>query len=135
MGDQPRLIVLDTHTWVWWTSEEHLDLLSASAVHALAAADEIGIPTVCCYELAMLERRGRIALDREIRSWITQAVTAERVRVLPLTVDVAIAASRLFWDHNDPLDRMIVATAIVHRAPLVTKDDRIRRFQGVATIW
>ena len=114
---------------------EQLDLLSAAAVHALTAADEIGVPTLCCYELATIERRGRIALDRDARAWIAQAVTAERVRVLPLTVDIAVAASRLLWDHNDPLDRMIVATAISHRAPLVTKDDRIRRFQGVATIW
>jgi predicted nucleic acid-binding protein len=30
---------------------------------------------------------------------------------------------------------VIIATAIIHRAPLVTKDERIRRFQDVATIW
>lgn len=64
-----------------------------------------------------------------------QALTEARVRALPLTPQIAASAAQLVWDHNDPLDRVIVATAIAHRAPLVTKDDRIRRFLGVATIW
>ena len=128
------MIVLDTHVWLWWMSK-HPDRLSTGAAEAIAAATEIGIPALCCYELAMLERRDRIHFDRDVRSWIAQALAADRVRALPLTADVAISASRLLWDHDDPLDRLIVATAIVHRAPIVTKDDRIRRFQGVTTIW
>jgi PIN domain nuclease of toxin-antitoxin system len=128
------LIVLDTHAWLWWVANRR-DLLSAAAADAIAGASEIGIPTMCCYEVAMLDRRQRIGLDRDIRAWITQALSGDRVRELPITAGIAVAASRLLWDHDDPLDRLIVATAVVHRAPLVTKDDRIRRFQGVPTIW
>jgi len=35
----------------------------------------------------------------------------------------------------DPADQLIVATAMVHGAPLVTRDERIRGFSGVTTIW
>jgi PIN domain nuclease of toxin-antitoxin system len=73
-------------------------------------------------------------LDRDLRGWLEQALGGA-ARLLPLTPDVAVRAARLLWNHRDPFDRVIVATAIVHRAPLVTKDDRIRRFRGVATIW
>jgi PIN domain nuclease of toxin-antitoxin system len=128
------VIVLDTHVWVWLSSQID-DLLSPVALRAIDSASEIGIPAVCCLEIAQHEKRGRLELDRDIRSWFEQSLTTERVRLLPLTPEIAIGAARLLWDHRDPFDRVIVATAIVHRAPLVTKDDRIRRFQGVATIW
>jgi PIN domain nuclease of toxin-antitoxin system len=64
-----------------------------------------------------------------------QALAEARVRALQLTPQIATRAAQLAWDHNDPLDRIIVATAMVHRAPLVTKDDRIRRFQPANAIW
>ena len=38
-----------------------------------------------------------------------------------------------FPDH--PADRLIVATAMLESAALVTKDARIRRYSAVETIW
>ena len=40
----------------------------------------------------------------------------------------------LDWEHQDPADRTIVATALLHDADLVTKDSDIRRFYDRA-IW
>jgi PIN domain nuclease of toxin-antitoxin system len=36
---------------------------------------------------------------------------------------------------DDPADRLIVATAMLESAALVTKDARIRRYSAVETIW
>ena len=128
------MIVIDSHVWIWWWSLTP-DALSAAARQAIDSADEIGIPVIACVEVAQAERRRRIRLDRPITAWIEQCLASERVRLLALTPSIAIEASRLKWNHRDPFDRVIAATAIVHRAPLVTKDERIRKFQGVATIW
>jgi PIN domain nuclease of toxin-antitoxin system len=128
------VIVLDTHVWLWWASAVE-DALSPAAARAIESAVQIGIPAVSCLEIAQHERRGRMTFDREISRWFAQALGRDRVRLLPLTPEIAVVAAGLSWSHRDPMDRVIVATAIVHRAPLVTKDDRIRRFQGVATIW
>jgi PIN domain nuclease of toxin-antitoxin system len=37
--------------------------------------------------------------------------------------------------HADPADRMIIATAQLLGARLVTKDQKIRRFLRVRTVW
>jgi len=36
---------------------------------------------------------------------------------------------------GDPADRLIAATAVLESAALVTKDDRIRGFADVRTVW
>lgn len=36
---------------------------------------------------------------------------------------------------GDPFDRVIAATAIVERVPVVTSDTRIRKSKVVRTIW
>jgi PIN domain nuclease of toxin-antitoxin system len=51
-------------------------------------------------------------------------------------VEVATKSVDLPGDfHKDPADRMIVATARKLAVPLVTKDDKIRAYAHVKTIW
>jgi PIN domain nuclease of toxin-antitoxin system len=54
---------------------------------------------------------------------------------MPLTPAVAVKATMLGRFHGDPADRLIVATAILESAVLVTKDQRIRRYEAVSTVW
>jgi PIN domain nuclease of toxin-antitoxin system len=58
-----------------------------------------------------------------------------RVELLPLVPRVAVDAVRLSWDHPDPADRFIVATARVHDARLVTADERIHESRLVRCVW
>ena len=127
------MIVLDTHAWLWWTSKP--ELLSQPAKDTINAADVIGIAAISCWEVSMLAAKGRIELDRSALAWVQEALFADRVLLLDLPPHVAVMAAELAWDNGDPSDRIIVATAIVHDAPLVTKDRRMRDFAAVTTIW
>lgn len=127
------MIVLDTHSWLWWWAEQ--DGLSRKARHHIEKADAIGISAISCWEVAMLVRKGRIDLDYPAGFWVDVALSAPRVSLLQLTPSIAVAAAELEWDNGDPSDRIIVATAMVHDAPLVTKDRRIHTFPGVRAIW
>lgn len=127
------MIVLDTHAWLWRAAKP--ELLSTAARDAIEAADMIGIAPTSCWEVAMLARKGRIELDRSAFVWIQEALFADRVLLLDLTPQIAVLAAELEWEHQDPADRIIVATAIVHDSPVVTKDRYMRQFAGVATIW
>jgi len=83
----------------------------------------------------MLHRRGRIAIDRDTLAWFHDLSTSRGLLVLPITVDIAVRAAELQEILRDPIDCLIAATALTHDAALVTKDDRIRRSNIVATIW
>ena len=127
------MIVADTHAWVWWIGWRHR--MSRRALRTLDEADEVGISVITCWEVALLVAKERLNLDRDVLLWITQALELPNVRLLDLSPAVAVASTRLDWLHDDPADRIIVATAIAHRVPLVSKDRRIRSFRPANAIW
>ncbi|MGL6278842.1 MAG: PIN domain-containing protein, partial [Gaiella sp.] len=71
-GEGSPLIVLDTHVWLWWQigSRE----LSKPAEAEIDRADEIGVSAMTCWELTMLERRGKIRFERGASAWVRQAL-------------------------------------------------------------
>jgi PIN domain nuclease of toxin-antitoxin system len=127
------VIVLDTHSWLWWVSAPRK--LSRRARGAIERADSIGVSAASCYEVAALAARGRITLDRAIADWVRGALAAERIEPLPIDPVVALEAALLGQRFPaDPFDRMIYSTARV-AGKLVTRDERLRRFDPSLTIW
>jgi PIN domain nuclease of toxin-antitoxin system len=128
------VIVLDTHAWLWWVSGA--PALSRKAEREIQSAPRIGVSAISCLEVAVAEARGRIALDRPLLLWLQQALALPRVELLPLTPAVAVRASRFGRDFpGDPADRVIVASALLESAVVVTRDKKIRDSTGVETIW
>jgi PIN domain nuclease of toxin-antitoxin system len=85
----------------------------------------------------MKAEKGRLAFDRDIRVWVTQALAHPRLALVPLTSDIAVSAGLLGADgfHGDPADRLIVATALHHGVVVVTKDRAIHDFARVRAVW
>jgi PIN domain nuclease of toxin-antitoxin system len=127
------VIVIDTHTLLWWILEPAK--LSLGARVALDSSETIGFAAISCWEVGMLSHRGRIDLDVEPAMWLHNIIEARNVSVLRLTIDVGVLAAKLHNILRDPTDCLIAATALTHGVPLVTKDERIQRSGVVATIW
>jgi PIN domain nuclease of toxin-antitoxin system len=84
----------------------------------------------------MLVEHGRLELYPTARAGIRQALSAPKVRVVPVTDAIATEAGLLGSAfHGDPADRIIVATALELDLVLVTRDERIRAFPRVRTTW
>jgi PIN domain nuclease of toxin-antitoxin system len=128
------VIVIDTHAWLWWTSAP--DLLSRTAREAIDHTDLVAISAISCYEAVGLIDRGRVEPNREPRQWLAEAIRIDRIVVLDVDSTIAAEAALLSRDRmRDPIDRVIVATAVHHRLPLITKDEKIRAAGVVQTIW
>ena len=83
----------------------------------------------------MLIQRGRLELAPDARAGIRDACAIPNLRVVPVTESIAIEAGLLSDFHGDPADRIIAATALELRTPLATRDDRIRSWKGIETLW
>ena len=128
------MIVLDTHAWIWWVADPAR--LSTAARKAIEKERVRGICAISVWELAVLIQRGRLVLDRDVAEWVRDALALPGVELLPLTPEIALAAGGPELGlHGDPADRMIAATTLVHRARLVTKDERLRAVQALDTVW
>jgi PIN domain nuclease of toxin-antitoxin system len=126
------VIVLDTHAWVWLVDAP--DRLGKAARQALRSSKPRGVAAVSCWEVAQLASRDRVRLDRDVVSWMEDGLKEEGIELVPLTPAVAGAAARL-GRLQDPADRLVVATALVHGADLVTADARIADANLLRTIW
>jgi PIN domain nuclease of toxin-antitoxin system len=131
------MIVLDTHTLFWWVSGD--PLLSKKAKAAIEKemdGGEIVISSITAWEISLLVERTRLYLTMDVASWIAKVAEIEAVRFVPVDVEIAMKSASLPGDfHKDPADRMIVATARKFAAPLITKDEKIRAYAHVKTIW
>jgi PIN domain nuclease of toxin-antitoxin system len=128
-----RLIVLDTHAWIWWRADPAR--LSDAAAGALAEDQARALSAISVWELGMLVRRGRISLDREVSRWVRQAL-AGPLTVLAVDAEIALAAALLDDEFpGDPADRLIYATARGAGARLLTRDRRIARFDPARVVW
>ena len=84
----------------------------------------------------MLITKGRLVLTMEVESWLREVAQIEGTRFVPIDNEIAIKSTTLPGSfHQDPADRMIVATARKMAAPLVTADKKILDYEHVKTIW
>ena len=103
--------------------------LSTEARHKFegaAAAGALRIAAISLWEIALLASQGRIVLGKSIGLWLEEALADPGPVIDALTPQVAIesyALPEVF--HRDPADRLIVATARVASATLMTRDRRI----------
>ena len=85
--------------------------------------------------MATLLSLGRIELDVPLREWLEAASAEPLVRRCAISPAVAAEVAALPDSfHRDPADRILVATARIYGATLLTQDERIIRAGLVSTL-
>lgn len=131
-------VLSDTHAILWFMSgDAHLSA-AAKAALTLPPGEQIGLSAITLIEILYLylQEKGRIfagsltALEREIAR-VDSAIGV--VPVDPATVDAMHRVARA--EVPDLPDRIIAATAVALKIPLVSRDAKIRSAALVTTIW
>ena len=131
------MLILDTCALVF----DSLDpiRLSKKAAEAIAQAHDAGT-LACCdislWEIAMLVSKRRLDPGTDSQKFIQLILAARNIKVLPITAEIA-AKSALpeFCPHGDPADRIIAASTILHKAKLVTSDQKLATVIGLQIVW
>jgi PIN domain nuclease of toxin-antitoxin system len=124
---EPRPLLLDTHVWIWLEAgSDELPTGARRAISTALGAGLLRVAAISLWELALLASRGRVVLGKPTNLWLEEALADPGPIIEPLSTRVAIESCDLPGTiHRDPADRMIVATARVISATLMTRDRRI----------
>lgn len=123
-----RPLLLDTHVWIWFV-EGSADELAPACVREIdnaRFAAGVHVSAISVREAAWAVAHDRLRLSQPFQSWMSAALRPLQLVPLPLDAEIAQLSASLPGDlHRDPGDQMIIATAIVRRLTLVTRDRRI----------
>ena len=131
------MIVLDTHAWIWWVSSpEYLSETAKQIIDEAATGKNIFISCISAWEIAILVSRGRLKLTMNPADWVAASEALPFFDFVPVSNSIALKSVQLPGIlHNDPADRIIIATTVSLGAVLVTKDEKIRNYPHVKTVW
>ena len=120
------MVVLDTSALLFWTLDRAR--LSEAAASAIADADRVLVSSISIWEIGIKVSMSRLSIPIPVREYAEQLQLVDRVEILPVDTETWLTNLELQWEHRDPADRSIVATALLRSCPLVTSDTTIRAF-------
>jgi PIN domain nuclease of toxin-antitoxin system len=135
--DGKPLIVLDTHALIWWADAgSKLSLKARQATRVHARRRELVASTISIFEIVTLHRRGRLEFSTPVGDWLPDLRKLPELTIHPVTDEVAERAGGLGDVFpGDPDDRIIAATALILRVPLITQDGALRDVPNLPTLW
>jgi PIN domain nuclease of toxin-antitoxin system len=128
---------MDTCAIIWDALEPQK--ISPDALKAIDKADAhnaLIISDISIWEIAMLIKKGRIEVSTSPASFINLFLQSRNVSVISISPEIAELSVNFGREiNNDPADRIIAATSIIHNAQLVTADTNILNCRLLDTVW
>lgn len=125
--------LLDTHTLIWWmTNDRHL---SKSAQALIEKKENLSLVSAAsAWEIATKVRLGRLPAAAGLVQDFVADLARHRIGILPVSADHGLRAGLLPGPHTDPFDRMLIVQAIAENIPLVSNDRALDGY-GVERLW
>ena len=121
-------LLLDTHILLWWVMADRR--LSKALANALGSQEnDVAVSAASIWEIAIKRTLGRIEIDLDE---LLSSMNADGFAELPIRIAHTLKLESLPRHHDDPFDRLLIAQSIADGRRLVTKDDAILGYAGVA---
>jgi PIN domain nuclease of toxin-antitoxin system len=125
--------LLDTHTFLWWNSND--PLLSPTARQLIAdPQNEIFLSVASGWEIAIKAGKGKLILPEPPEQYVPKRVSHYRFTVLAIQMSHVLQVALLPNHHSDPFDRLLIAQSLVENIPLLSADSEFSNYP-IKTVW
>jgi PIN domain nuclease of toxin-antitoxin system len=128
------MILLDTCALIWIAADP-ASLSTKARGEIDDPANELFCSAISAWEIGIAHAKRRLALERQPTSWFAGVVRRHHVRVVAVSWQIALASTQLPKHHNDPADRIIIATAIARDLRIISPDPEMPKYEQVRIIW
>jgi PIN domain nuclease of toxin-antitoxin system len=125
MNVSPNLL-LDTCAMLFLADEARIEPETLSEISEASYDGRLYLSPISAWEIGVGVSKGRLSLPLAPLDFISEFVEKMQAKLSPLTPAIMVSSSFLPGRiHNDPTDRILVATARAHNLVLVTSDQPI----------
>jgi PIN domain nuclease of toxin-antitoxin system len=126
--------LLDTCALLWLVNGD--SQLSTEAIRLCGDPEnQLFVSAASAWEIALKAAGRKLSLPISPEAWWRRALVHHDLEELPITSRIAIAAAALEAIHNDPFDRVLVATAAQYDLRILSPDRVISRYRNVGVVW
>lgn len=129
------MILLDTHALLWWALDPEQLSETARGWCERVELDGGFASSISIWEIGVKVQRGKLEIGIPVDELAHRIADRSAVELLPVDWAIWVRTLALPWDHRDPADRVIVATALHHGLPILTKDTTMHAFPAAKCYW
>jgi PIN domain nuclease of toxin-antitoxin system len=128
------MVLLDTCALIWYTLDN--EKLSVPAQKACDKIPKTGavISSISIWEIGIKIKNKKLNIGIPVDDFTQRLKKLGSIDIVPVDENIWMKSISLDWDHKDPADRAIVATAQLNDVPIVTSDKVISGFYS-KVIW
>jgi len=126
-------LLFDPHAFIWWDTEPQKLSQRAFALCS-DSANELFLNVVSIWAMAIKIQIGKLRFNKSLHEMIAEQQQANRLILLPVTVEHALAVESLPMIHKDPFDRLLLAQVQVEEIVFLSHDRQVANYP-VAIEW
>ena len=129
-------VLLDTHILIYWLGTDlRLSVEQKRILEQASPESPLWVSDITLWEIATLYNLKRLSFHLPLRDWLEAATAPPLVQRVGISPAIAAAVAALPSSfHRDPADRIIIASAQLLGATLLTRDKQIIRSALVPTL-
>jgi PIN domain nuclease of toxin-antitoxin system len=128
------MFLLDTHVLLWLASAQ-TELSEKVKKIIRSNSGNLYISSISAFEISIKFYKKKIKLPLSPNEWYIKAITLHGLDEITINSEILIKSAALPSIHNDPADRIIIATAMIHNAKIISKDKLISKYSDITVVW